>query len=160
MHHFPRRGQSGSGFLPALSISAHVGQRGGLGVDLGAGCSASLALDQAGFSDAIAYRGFDHKVGDPNSDDEAQQLKSCRPDGQPGHFSLKGSDVHASPSVKNSNLDATGMRLVRRGCVVEFPHTGVRARVVKVRMGEFWTDYAPPPSAASFSPCCAVRVVA
>jgi hypothetical protein len=66
--------------------------------------------------------------------------------------------VHFSP-LKKSNLDATGMRIVRKGCVVEYPKSGCTARVVKVRLGQFWpagkADGAP-----SFLPCSQVRVVA
>lgn len=55
-----------------------------------------------------------------------------------------------------SNLDATRMRVVKRGCVVEFPG-GHRVRVARVRLGSFWPDGLDSPS---FTPCCRVKVVA
>lgn len=54
-----------------------------------------------------------------------------------------------------SNLDATGLRIVKRGCVVEWPG-GATARVARVRLGSFWADgYTEP----SFTPCSRVKVV-
>jgi hypothetical protein len=84
-------------------------------------------------------------------------------DGEP--HELRGSDYRESGPVvhgvppKKSNLDATGMRIVRKGCVVEYPKSGCTARVVRVRLGQFWpagkADGSP-----SFLPCSQVRVVA
>lgn len=69
-----------------------------------------------------------------------------------------GSSLAANPGPRAStpsNLDSTRMRVVKRGCVVEFP-SGATARVSKVRLGSFWADgYTSP----SFTPCNCVRVV-
>jgi hypothetical protein len=45
---------------------------------------------------------------------------------------------HLSPR-KKSNLDASGMRLVRKGAVVMF-RGGFTARVARVRLGHFYTE--------------------
>lgn len=64
----------------------------------------------------------------------------------------------ANPGPKGStrsNLDSTGLRVVKRGSVVEWAG-GATARVCKVRLGSFWAEgYAAP----SFTPCNRVRVV-
>lgn len=62
-----------------------------------------------------------------------------------------------TPWVNASNLDVTRSRIVRKGCVVEFPG-GVRATVTAVRMGRFW-HLGGMQTAASFTPCASVRVV-
>lgn len=62
--------------------------------------------------------------------------------------------VAPRPGVStSSNLDSTRMRVVKRGCVVEFPG-GSTARVARVRLGYFCADVA-----AAFHPCHLVRVV-
>lgn len=43
------------------------------------------------------------------------------------------------PTLKKSNFDSTGLRVVKRGCVVEFPG-GATARVTRVRLGRFHVD--------------------
>lgn len=55
---------------------------------------------------------------------------------------------------KFSNLDCSGLRIVKRGCVVEFPG-GATARVTRVRNGQFWHC-----GRFSFTPCRSVRVIA
>lgn len=71
-----------------------------------------------------------------------------------------------SPRVRNRNVDVTGKRVVRAGCVVEFtggangangsPLVAQRVRVDRVRDGSFWClGWATP----AFTPCCRVRVV-
>lgn len=60
------------------------------------------------------------------------------------------------PGVSTSNLDSTRMRVVKRGCVVEYPG-GFTARVARVRLGSFWAEGHDTPS---FTPCNRVRVVA
>lgn len=69
-----------------------------------------------------------------------------------------GSSLAANPGPRvstPSNLDSTGMRIVKRGCVVEWP-SGSTARVSRVRLGSFWADGYQFPS---FTPCNRVRVV-
>ena len=61
-----------------------------------------------------------------------------------------------------SNLDSTRTRIVKRGCVVEFPG-GATARVVKVRLGAFWASSSAPRysgyrSESGYS-CSSVRVL-
>jgi hypothetical protein len=105
---------------------------------------------------------LDDEVGGHAYDGEHYQERQERDKGLSRHFGLdlplQGLEVHRSPP-KKSNLDATGMRIVRKGCVVEYPKSGCTARVVKVRLGQFWpagkADGAP-----SFLPCSQVRVVA
>lgn len=53
-----------------------------------------------------------------------------------------------------SNLDSTRRRVVKRGCVVEFPG-GCTARVARVRLGFFCADVA-----TALHPCSSVKVVA
>lgn len=70
----------------------------------------------------------------------------------------RGSSCAANPgpgASTPSNLDSTGLRVVKRGCVVEWP-SGATARVAKVRLGSFWADGYQAPS---FTPCNRVRVV-
>lgn len=67
------------------------------------------------------------------------------------------SSVRATPWVNASNLDVTRSRIVRKGCVVEFPG-GVRATVTAVRMGRFW-HLGGMQTHASYTPCASVRVV-
>lgn len=43
------------------------------------------------------------------------------------------------PAFRRSNLDSTGLRLVRRGSVVRFPG-GATCRVSRVRCGVFAAD--------------------
>lgn len=57
-----------------------------------------------------------------------------------------------------SNLDSTRMRIVKRGCVVEFPG-GATASVARVRAGLFYTDVRVPGTGFRFHPCRIVRVV-
>lgn len=64
-------------------------------------------------------------------------------------------------ATKKSNLDCTGRAIVRKGSVVQWPSTGHTGRVARVRLGSMWLDFGPRMSVMeSFSPCCAVRVVA
>ncbi len=42
-----------------------------------------------------------------------------------------------------SNLSENG-KLIKKGVTVEFPHTCVRSRVVKVSRGQFWTEVSQP----------------
>ena len=46
---------------------------------------------------------------------------------------VNGADARAA-SVRGSNLDASGVRMVRRGCVVVYG--GLRVRVQRVRLGQ------------------------
>lgn len=62
-----------------------------------------------------------------------------------------------SRPVRASNLDSTGTRVVRKGCVVEFPG-GATGRVTKVLTGHFWHDGCH--TAYSYTRCRDVRVVA
>ena len=78
--------------------------------------------------------------------------------GNKGATVLVAQPLASGPGVltpsRVSNLDLTGMRIVKRGCVVEFPG-GSTARVARVRLGYFFADVAPAPH-----PCRSVRVVA
>lgn len=71
--------------------------------------------------------------------------------------------VASGPGVCTpSNLDSTRTRIVKRGCVVEFPG-GATARVVKVRLGAFWASSSAPRysgyrSESGYS-CSSVRVL-
>lgn len=58
-----------------------------------------------------------------------------------------------------SNLDSTRLRVVKRGCVVEFPG-GATARVARVRSGVFYTDARVSGTGFRFHPCRLVRVIA
>lgn len=63
-------------------------------------------------------------------------------------------------SGRLSNLDSTGLRVVAKGCTVEFPG-GARAVVARVRLGEFWPlfDADIYSTRPSFTRCNRVRVV-
>lgn len=65
----------------------------------------------------------------------------------------------SGPGVSTSNLDSTRTRIVKRGCVVEFPG-GATARVARVRAGLFYTDARVPGTGFRFHPCRIVRVIA
>lgn len=86
------------------------------------------------------------------------QVKSLLrgPSGENGTADAVAGKAAPGPRVSTpSNLDCTRMRVVKRGCVVEFPG-GATARVSKVRLGSFWADgYCAP----SITPCSGVRVV-
>lgn len=91
-----------------------------------------------------------------------ERAAACGPTRENGTTSAVVAPVVPGGSVRTSvqpNLDRTGTRTVRKGCTVEFPFTGTRAKVVRVHKGAFWTEDAPPPAMASFTPCCVVRVV-
>lgn len=70
-----------------------------------------------------------------------------------------GPGLGASTPPKLSNLDCTGMRVVKRGCVVEFPG-GATATVARVRLGIFYTDARVSGTGFRFHPCRLVRVIA
>jgi hypothetical protein len=60
---------------------------------------------------------------------------------------------------KLSNLDCTRRRVVKKGCVVQYPG-GAIARVVRVRLGAFWTDLgARSGPSESWLACSQVKVV-
>lgn len=69
------------------------------------------------------------------------------------------SSVPGSGVSTSSNLDSTRMRIVKRGCVVEFPG-GATARVARVRSGLFYTDVRVSGTGFCFHPCRIVRVIA
>lgn len=122
----------------------------------------ALSAPSSCITDAVSHPASDGPVQGPCADGKYHYQHEKANQGlsvQSGlYLSLPRLDVHGS-SPKKSNLDATGTRLVRKGCVVEYPLSGCTARVVKVRSGQFWpagkADGAP-----SFVPCSAVRVVA
>lgn len=73
---------------------------------------------------------------------------------------LVAQPVVSGPGVcTSSNLDSTRTRIVKRGCVVEFPG-GATARVARVRAGLFYTDARVPGTGFRFHPCRIVRVIA
>lgn len=89
------------------------------------------------------------------------QVKSfCPPSGLNGAAALVAQTMvpgqRAGTPLKHSNLDCSGLRVVRRGSVVEFPG-GATARVARVRLGQFWPAGL---GRMSFSDCRSVRVVA
>lgn len=57
-----------------------------------------------------------------------------------------------------SNLDSSGVRLVRKGVSVRF-RGGCTARVSRVRMGVFWTTTGAALGSDCFHHCCVVEVV-
>lgn len=59
--------------------------------------------------------------------------------GNNGAASSVARQVSSGPGVSTSNLDSTRTRIVKRGCVVEFPG-GATARVAKVRLGYLIVD--------------------
>lgn len=71
--------------------------------------------------------------------------------------------VAPRPGVSTSNLDLSGRRVVKRGCVVSYH--GLRCKVDRVRLGFFWGRIVDvigqPIQNATFSDACArVQVVA
>lgn len=66
-----------------------------------------------------------------------------------------GSNMLASP-LRLLNLDSTGLRVVKKGCLVEFPG-GAVATVKHVRQGTLSTETVP--GKLSKTPCNRVRVV-
>lgn len=79
--------------------------------------------------------------------------------GNNGAAALVAQSSVPGPGVSTpSNLDSTRMRVVKRGCVVEFPG-GATARVARVRSGLFYTEARVPGTGFRFHPCRVVRVV-
>lgn len=70
---------------------------------------------------------------------------------------VKSNPTPAVKPMHTSNLDRTRSRVVKKGCLVEFPG-GATARVYAVRLGRFSTTTAPV--RMSFSSCADVRVIA
>lgn len=146
-----------------LALGVHVGQGAWPGVSevalgVGSGVPNGQALKDAGFAQAVADCCLDHVVQHPCSSDERDELYKAIGQRQAGKVSLHRADVHKSPFSKRSNLDCTGMRLVRKGCAVKF-FGGARARVVRVRLGMLWTDAAVGPRSKRCHWCESVRVL-
>jgi hypothetical protein len=141
---------SGRGGCALSAVSAHVRQ----------GCSAgnmSNAGEQAGLVYPVSDRCSNDVVQDQHCDDEHGDFHRCNPEGRPRQLHLESRDVHKSPSLKKSNLDASGTRVVRKGSVVEF-RGGARGTVTKVRLGHFW--HGGCHTRCSYEQCADVRVVA
>lgn len=60
--------------------------------------------------------------------------------------------------ASKSNLDSSGLRIVRKGSVVRF-RGGSTASVARVRMGAFWTATGASVGSDCFHHCCVVDVV-
>ena len=71
-----------------------------------------------------------------------------------------GQGVCALPwaSASKSNLDSSGLRIVRKGSVVRF-RGGSVAVVARVRGGRFWTVTGASEGSDWFHHCCIVTVV-
>ena len=61
-----------------------------------------------------------------------------------------------NPAKNVSNLDSTGMRIVKRGCVIQYV-TGATARVARVRLGYAYMQATP--GRPSYSRCNNLLVV-
>lgn len=84
--------------------------------------------------------------------------------GTKGAAGLVAQSSASGPGVSTpSNLDCTGMRIVKRGCVVSYH--GLRCKVDRVRAGFFWGQTLdvmgrPVPRATLAEACAHVQVVA
>jgi hypothetical protein len=147
------------------AFGAHIGQGAWSGVakpgfGIGSCVADGQGLQDARFADAVADGCFGDEVRSKEECDQHDKADCKFKEQGAGKRGFEGGlpslDVHKSPHFKRSNLDATGLRVVRKGCVVEFPHTGQRETVVRVRMGSFWV---PGFSSPAFTPCSRVQVV-
>lgn len=75
----------------------------------------------------------------------------------PSGFSDPGVCIPSKNPLGSLNRDSTGLRYVRKGCVVQFPG-GATCRVARVRTGLFWADI-PIPSRMPSHFCSCVTVL-
>ena len=75
----------------------------------------------------------------------------------PSGFSDPGVCIQSKNPLGSLNRDSTGLRYVRKGCVVQFPG-GATCRVARVRTGLFWADI-PIPSRMPSHLCSCVTVL-
>lgn len=130
MHKFPRQGQSGSGFLVASTLGAHIGQgaRPGVakpGVGIGSGVTNGQRLQDARFTDAVADGSFCDEVrGVEHADQHKQTDCKFKEDGA-GNCGFKAGlpslDVHGAPFFKRSEVDCSGMARVYMGAHLRCP---------------------------------------
>lgn len=81
----------------------------------------------------------------------------CPPSGVNGAASaVARKAVPGQKAGTPSNLDCTGLRIVKRGSVVQFS-SGATCRVARVRLGQFWPCGL---GRMSFTDCRSVRVIA
>ncbi len=94
------------------------------------------AVDQPGFLDAVSDRALDHDVQHPHAEHESYDRDGHRKNHLTLGLNLQLLDKrlgHGLPPAKKSNLDSTGRRIVKKGCLVS--HDAFRFHVVRVRLG-------------------------
>jgi hypothetical protein len=128
------------------AVGAHVRDEGVVCSSFGGrcGCPLPCGFDEPAVSDPVPNRSSHGVVGgNKNRNGYQQQHGQCEqrlPLGVGLHLRDESREVrvHSFPPQK-SNLDASGMRLVRKGGVVRF-RGGATARVAVVRLGQFATE--------------------